>query len=173
MRVEDAHGHRREGDQGKEGQHDARELDGRFRLAGHLAEAGRQRTHERSGEDEAQHHEGAQQDRERRHQPAAEPVGAIGSSFGQRARVGRDERGRQRALCEEVAQQVGDPEGGLEGVGIDARPEQRGEDRLPHDAEEAGEEDEAGDEARAAHEPPGGTPLGGRFPSLDRVREIR
>ena len=49
----------------------------------------------------------------------------------------RDERLRQRALCEQIAQEVGHAEADLERVGGVARADEQREHLLPHEAEQA------------------------------------
>ena len=168
MRVEHPHG---DGDEGQERKHHARQLDGDRHLAGDSLEPGRERAHERRREDESHHDQRAEHDHEQRHQAVGQTVGPFGAAFPQRAGIRRDEGRGKRPLREEIAQQVRDPEGGLEGVGVEPGPEQRREDLLAHEAEEAGEEDERRDDARAADEPPPSLGLTGV--RLDRLRQLR
>jgi hypothetical protein len=171
VRVEHPHRHRGEGHQRQERKHHARELDGDRDLAGNPLEAGRERAHEGPREDESHHDERAQHHHEQRHQAVGQTVGALGAAFLQRAGIRRDERRGKRPLREQVAQQVGDAEGGLEGVRVEPGPQQRREDLLAHEAEHAGEEDERGDDARAADEP--ASARGVTRVWLDRLRQVR
>ena len=98
-------------------------------------------------------------------------VGALGAAFPQRAGIRRDEGRGKRPLGEEISQQVGNAEGGLEGVRIEPRPQERGEDLLAHETEDAGEEDERRDDARAADESP--SPRGVTGVWLDRLPQVR
>ena len=67
------------------------------------------------------------------HQHAGLGVPAPGLVFGQN----RHEGLRKRALGEQPAQQVGDAEGDEEGVGVEPRAEDAGDDGVAHEAENA------------------------------------
>ncbi len=57
-------------------------------------------------------------------------------------RVDRDERGREHALAEQVLEEIGDAEGGIEGVGgVRCEAEVVGEDAQAHQAHDAAEQD--------------------------------
>ena len=62
-------------------------------------------------------------------------MGPLLAALRHRPRVGRDEGGGERALREEVAQQVGDAEGDLEGVRVEAGAEEGREHLLADQAE--------------------------------------
>jgi hypothetical protein len=147
LRVQHPHGHRRERDQGQERHHDARQEDRELGLAGDVVEAGGQQGYEGLREDDARGHQHAQDRRQQRQQPGDQAMGLRAAALLQGPRVGRDEGGGERPLREHVAQQVRDPEGDQEGVGLEAGSEEGGEDLLAHEAEQARDEGQGGDEA--------------------------
>jgi hypothetical protein len=120
-------------------------------LPADLVVAGGQGVDEGPGQEQPEEHHRPQDHGQQRQQPRRQLARAGRPPFRQRARIGGDEGRGERALREEVAQQVRDPEGGLERVGVEAGAQERGEDLLPGQAEEPGEEGQGRDEAGGAH----------------------
>ena len=81
--------------------------------------------------------------------PATRPASSV-VAVGQQAGVDGDEGSRQHPLAEQVLQQVRDAQGGPEGV--DRRPDAEGggDDPLPDQAREAGQQDPAGHQGGVA-----------------------
>ena len=71
------------------------------------------------------------------------------SSLREQPRVDGDERGRERALAEDVLEEVGDSERRVEGVRRVGVAEEVGEDALADDADDAAQQDPRADEKRA------------------------
>ena len=121
-------------------------------LPGHRLEARRQGMGQQRGEPERQQRQRTQQHRQQGQQARCEPLRGGPPFGGERARIGRHEGGRERALREKVPQQVRDAERDLEGVGVQSGAQQPGEDLLPDEAEQARNEGERRYEAGGAHE---------------------
>ena len=168
--VQHAHGHRGQRDHRQERQHDPRQEDGQLELVGRLGEVARHRLHDlrrsRRGDDgeDADHREqGAGH-------PVAEHVRRLGAAALQARLEGRHERLRQRPLGEEIAQEVGDAERHDERVGEHRRAEQRGEQLLADQAEQAREHRGRRDEPGGPDQP---VPAGDARQSARRLRPAR
>ena len=128
--IEHAHGDRRERHERQERHHHAGQEDGQLRLARHRGIAGREQGHERTREDHTQEHQDRHDDREEGEDPAGQSMRGLASAVVERLGVGRDEGRRERALGEEVPQEIGDAEGHVEGVGVEAGAQERREHDL-------------------------------------------
>ncbi len=91
--------------------------------------------------------------REHRQDAVGEGERRLAAALLLRARVGRDERGGERPLREEVAQEVRDPEADPEGVRVVAGPDEGGEDDLADEAEHPRDEGHGRHEPRRAGDP--------------------
>ena len=107
---------------------------------------------DRGREPDAEQAERADDDGERVHDQVREPPRRGLAVALELLREGGDEGGRERALGEQVAQQVRDAEGGDEGVELAAGAEEDGEHLLADEAEDAARQDAGADDAGAARE---------------------
>ena len=71
-------------------------------------------------------------------------------ALSEEAGIHRDEGGREHSFAEQVLQEVGDFEGGVESVGFVLLAEVVGEDALPHQAHDAADQNSGGDEEGVA-----------------------
>ena len=79
--------------------------------------------------------------RQNRADGSGDAVGFLIVAFGEQAGVDGDEGGGEDAFAEEILQEVGDAEGGVEGVGFVEQAEVGAEDALPHESHHAAEQD--------------------------------
>ena len=119
--VEHSHGHRREGDEEQERHHDPCQQRRDFDLSLVGREAGRENSDDPVCAEDSRDDEPAKHDGEKGEESARQPMGRLPALSLQHSRVGRDERGGERTLCEEIAKQVGNAERSLEGVGVKPR----------------------------------------------------
>ena len=75
---------------------------------------------------------------------------------GGRPREGGNERRRERAFSQELAQRAGNPEGHEERIGHHARAEEPGDGHVPHEPEDAAEEGRQADDPRRRGDLPNG-----------------
>ncbi len=124
-------------------------------LPGSFSKPGASGADERAGEDDAQHARPrpAARRQERQHAVGETECLLVAALLGG-PRVGGHEGRREGALGEEIAQQVRDPEADPEGVRVEAGPEQRREDLLADEPEQARDERHRGDEPRRPGDPP-------------------
>ena len=108
--------------------------------------AGSEGRHERTGEGDSQQDHGQEHEaHDGGHAPGQSERG-FPPVLQQGAGVGRDERGREGSLGKEVAKQVRDPEGDLEGVGVPAIAEEGREHLLADQPEQPRDHGQRGDE---------------------------
>jgi hypothetical protein len=148
LRVQHAHRHRREGNEGEERHHHAGQEHGELGLARHVVESRGEVGDDRPGRRDADQHQRSQDHAQEGQELRGEAVGLGPPLLGEHPRVGRHEGGRERPFGEQVSQEVGDPERDLEGVGVESHPQESREDLLPHHAQEPREEGEGRDEPR-------------------------
>ncbi len=146
MAIENSQAPRRKHQHGRAGEKNLHEADGEQALVAlkarrnEIDEPGR-------GEDAGDGKQGGDEEEERE-DGFGELGGFLVALLGAEARVDGDEGGRKHALAEEVLQEVGNTEGGAEGVGGIGVAEVVGEDAVADEADEAAEQDAGSDEKR-------------------------
>src|ERR1035441_10589271 len=135
--VEGSHGLRGERDQHQEGTHDAREQHGQLEFAGHGAEPRRQQGDQLRAEDHAQRAHRTHHQDERGCDDIREFGGLAFSLAGEVLGEDRNKGRRKSALGEQVAGEVGNAKGDLEGVVRGAGGEEAPPAHFPHQAGEA------------------------------------
>ena len=142
------------------GEEDAHQSDGQ-RVIG----PGQPRRDHRHDEGRRQHAGRHQRGRGGGQEPAHRPRHAIGLLLlapGQQVRVDGDERAREDALAQQVLEQVGDPQRGVEHAGDRPAAQVVGEDPLPDEPADARQEDAARHQDGVPAAPPGVRRPGGR-----------
>ncbi len=133
--VQHAHPHRADADQGQDGHHDLREETAQGDLGRIAAETARDQRNQLVREDHSGQGKTAGDGQHASQNQIAKPEGALAAALVERIGEGRDKRARQRALGEQIAQQVGNAEGRHIGVGQPADPERSCEDGVAHHAQ--------------------------------------
>jgi undecaprenyl-diphosphatase len=151
-RVEHPHRRRRQRNARQERQHDAGQEHGQLVLARDAREAGREHGDQPGREqvaDEADHRQHQQQ---RRHELAAEvPRLAFAAAREHAGERGHERRGHG-AFGEQVAQQVGQPESDVEGVGRESGAEERRHHLLADESEDTRQHGRRADDAGATRD---------------------
>ncbi len=115
-------------------------------------EARRNQSRQQRRRDDPERHDDRDHQREQRAHRARHPVGLLPVAFGEQARIDGDERPRQRPFAEQILQEIGDAEGGVERVGgVRAQAEIVSEDPKTDQPRKATEQDPSGNEPRLPH----------------------
>jgi hypothetical protein len=144
MAVENAEAPGGEHQQARAGKQNAHDADGELALG--AVEAGRDGVDQPGRGQHAGQHQRRGGQRQNGTDGAGHAAGLLFVAFGQQAGVNRNERGREYALAEQVLQEIGDAEGGVEGVGGVREAEVMGEDALADEADQAAEQDAGADQ---------------------------
>ena len=81
---------------------------------------------------------------------AGDAAGFLLVSLGEQARIHRDEGCGKHTFAEQVLQEIGDTKGGVEGIGFIELAEVMGEDALPHQSDDAADQNPRGYQKRVA-----------------------
>ena len=137
----------------------------RTRRIGHLALLALESRRDHGDEPRREQHAGQHQRRghqsQQRGHRACHPAGLRVVPAGAKSGVDRDERGREHAFAEQVLQEVGDPERGVERVGGVGGAEVVREDPVPDQPDDPAEEDPRSHHHRRSG---GAAPGGGQDP---------
>jgi len=139
--VEETHIDGGEGEKEDEGKKDAGEFDGQSDFSGDGGKAWVEESDEGIGEDDPGSNDEKEGDEEESVDVAGETESGCFTLFGQFLRKGGDEGGGESTFGKEITKEVGDAEGGDEGIKLFASPEEGVEENFTNEAEDSGGSD--------------------------------
>ena len=148
--IQHSHRQRRQGDHGQEGEHDPRQGGGKFGFTGNLTKPGRDDSHQPGREQDAGNGDESEDDDQCIQDQIRQPPGRLITFFGKLLGKCGDERRRQGAFGEEIAQQIGDAERRDKRVEFAVGPEQSREHLFADETEHATAQHREADRARRA-----------------------
>ena len=148
MAVENSETPGGEHQQSGAGKQDAHQPDGEFALgAFETRRDDPDQVRRQQDTDQHEHGRGERQDRAHRSGHAA---GFLLVALGEQARVHRNEGRGEHAFAEQVLQEIRDAEGGVEGIGLIELAEVVRKDALPHQSDDAADQNPRGYQKRVA-----------------------
>ena len=139
--VEQTHIDGGEGKKEDEGEKDAGEFDGQSDFSGDGGEAWVEESDKGIGKDDPGSDDEKEGDKEESVDVAGEAKGGCFALFGQFLREGGDESGGESTFGKEIAEEVGDAEGGNEGIELFAGSEEGVEENFADETEDSGGSD--------------------------------
>ncbi len=164
MGVEDPEAPRGDHEQADPGEHDPHQRDGELEPL--PDEPGGDETDQRAGEQDPSDRQRSDEHHQQAEHGTGDATGLFLAVLGQQPRVGRDERGGQHTLTQEVLEQVRDLQRGPERIGTDVGPQEERERGVAQQPRQAGQRDPRRDQR-------GGTAHVRRALTLGRVRRAR